>query len=242
MKLAAVLRDPWLGSAQRAEALGFDAVWIDEREVGAPLVVAAGAAAATRGVRLLACVDAGPHPVTLAEEAIVADLVSGGRLVLVVRSEDENLLTETIDVVRLALRPRPFRHDGHRWRIPARLPEHNVRGTLLRVTPAPAQLELPVWVTGPAGEVVARKLGVTHVGSGEGPMPDGPGPRVRRYDGADLTRLRADMPDLAVLDIPDAQLSDIATRIRPRLQLDALPPGLDEHWERAAANQPKGNG
>jgi alkanesulfonate monooxygenase SsuD/methylene tetrahydromethanopterin reductase-like flavin-dependent oxidoreductase (luciferase family) len=214
MRLAAVVRE--LEEARRAEALGFDAVWLDERDLGAPLVVAAAVAAQTTGLRLIACVDAGPHPVTLAEEAIVADLASNGRLVLVVRSDDAELLGETVEVLQLAFAARPFRHDGPRWRIPAGLPEHEALGERLRVTPAPAQLQLPVWTAGGAGAEVAATRGVAM-------------PRVRHYDNADVERLRADEPDIAVLDTAD--LAHVAAHVRPRVQLDALPDGLEGDWD-----------
>jgi len=233
VRFAAVLREPWLPAAERAESLGFDAVWIDQSEAPAPLVVAASVASRTRGVRLLACVDAGPHPVALAEEAIMADLASNGRLVLVVRGDEPGLLAETVDVLHLAFAPRPFRHEGVRWRIPAGLPEHDVVGDRLRVTPAPAQLELPVWVAGAAGAEVAAARGMTFAAAEDERSPEDPRPgrRVRRYRAADVERLRAEWPDLAILDVPDAELVTVATHIRPRLQLDALPPGLEDYWE-----------
>ena len=106
---------------------------------------------------------AGPHPVALAEEAAVADLATGGRLVLVVGGDDEALLAETVDLLFLSLAARPFSHDGPRWRVPARLPEHDHVEERVRVTPAPAQLELPVWVSGRAGRAVAVSRGIPFV-------------------------------------------------------------------------------
>ncbi|MCW3004548.1 MAG: hypothetical protein JWQ20_3846 [Conexibacter sp.] len=242
MRFGVVLQAPWADEAARAEALGFDLVWLDERDVPAPLVVAAGIAPRTRGVRLAVCVDGGPHPVALAEDAITADLASGGRLVLVVRGDDEDLLAETVDVLHLAFAARPFRHDGVHWRIPAGLPEHDVDGTRLRVSPAPAQLELPVWTAGPAGAAVARDRGIAHVAGHGEPLQAG-GLRARRpkryaTDGDPrylVDTLRGeDAPDLAVLDVTGAnraeQLRVIATQLRPRVQLDALPPGLEAYW------------
>jgi alkanesulfonate monooxygenase SsuD/methylene tetrahydromethanopterin reductase-like flavin-dependent oxidoreductase (luciferase family) len=214
MRFAAVLREP--GLARSAEALGFDAVWLDERDLGAPLVVAAAVAAQTTALRLIACVDAGPHPVTLAEETIVADLASNGRLVLIVRGDDVDLLGETVEVLQLAFAARPFRHDGPRWRIPAGMPEHEPLGERLRVTPAPAQLLLPLWTAGRAGAAVARMRGITM-------------PRIAHYADADVQRLRADEPDLAVLDTAD--LKHVAAHVRPRVQLDALPDGLEADWD-----------
>lgn len=236
MRIAVTLTGASPREAQQAERLGFDAVWIDERVVPAPLVLAASLAPSTRGLRIVACVEAGPHPVALAEEAAVADLASNGRLILVVRSDDGDLLAETVDVLRLAWRPRPFRHEGPRWRIPAGLPEHELDSPKIRVTPAPAQLELPVWTTGAAGPDVARSRGLAFVADDVTPLdPQDARPlRVRRYDQVDLERLRHDAPDLAVLDIDPAAWPDLAHRARPRLQLPAVPPGLEAHWDAVA--------
>ncbi len=108
----------------RAEELGFDLAWIEEARALAPLVVAAALAPRTSGIRIAASVGAGPNPVTLAEEAAVADLALGGRLVLAVGSGDEELLQETVELLYHAFAARPFTHAGPRWRAPARLAEH----------------------------------------------------------------------------------------------------------------------
>src|SRR5581483_3206153 len=68
------LPEPLGERAVEAERLGFDLGWIDERAVPAPLVAAAWLGARTSAIRLVAAVTAGPHPVSLAEEAAVADL------------------------------------------------------------------------------------------------------------------------------------------------------------------------
>jgi alkanesulfonate monooxygenase SsuD/methylene tetrahydromethanopterin reductase-like flavin-dependent oxidoreductase (luciferase family) len=230
VRLGVVLREPWVDEAARAEELGFDLVWIEDE---AALVVAAAVGAVTAGVAIVAAVAGGPHPVTLAEEFAVADLAAGGRLVLALGGDDEALLAETVAVLLAAFAARPFRHEGARWRIPAQLPEHTDVEERVRVTPAPAQLEPTIWLTGAAAPAVGRAFGLSRVG------PDDEAParlrRVARFDGdIDAERLRREQDawgmDVAVLDVEPSGWQAIARDVRPRVQLDALPPGLERYW------------
>jgi alkanesulfonate monooxygenase SsuD/methylene tetrahydromethanopterin reductase-like flavin-dependent oxidoreductase (luciferase family) len=77
--------------AERAEALGLDAVWVDANhftDVGhgpAPLLVAAALAARTERVAIGSATQTlalGEHPLHVATEALFLDALSGGRLVL----------------------------------------------------------------------------------------------------------------------------------------------------------------
>jgi alkanesulfonate monooxygenase SsuD/methylene tetrahydromethanopterin reductase-like flavin-dependent oxidoreductase (luciferase family) len=265
MRLGVVLAQPWPDDAAAVEALGFDLGWIDERSAPAPLVVAAAVAARTTGLRIAASISAGPHPVMLAEEAAVADLTSNGRLVLVLGSDEEELLAETVELLFHASAARPFRHEGARWTVPARLAEHELAEARTRVTPAPAQLEPTVWLSGDASPAVARASALAFVSE----LEQAPArwqafaealglaaQRVRRpalvrveaaSDGSiDAARLCDSLArereswglDVAILALPvrlaaEARrraLHEIATRVRPRLQLDALPQGLEGHW------------
>lgn len=269
MRFGIVLQPPFADDAARAEELGFELGWLDERVAPAPLVVAAALAAATSGLRLAACVDAGPHPVTIAEEAAVADLACGGRLVLGLSGDDEPLLAETVDVLLAAFAARPFRHDGVRWRIPARLPEHELAEQRVRVAPAPAQLELPVWLAGLAGPAVAHERCLSFVSSDAFDAADqwaraerllgAASRRLRRPAlapvecGADgkiaidplVARLRAERDawslDVLIIALPPdlgsrerhRALRTVATSVRPRLQIDRLPDGLEGYWRTA---------
>lgn len=276
--------------AQAAEEYGFDLVWLAEpapgsTDLAAPLVGASALAGNTELIRVAAEVDAGPHPIYLAEEAIVADLSLGGRCTLVVRSADQDLLTETVEVLLAAVAARPFRHEGKRWRIPANLPENTVNVEhAVRVTPAPAQLELPIWVSGTAGSTVAARYCLPYVDADAATAADTwrrtstplgvaaarlRRPAVRLVDtdpagNVDADRLvgalRAEQRgwglDVLIVRLPDAlsldgritAVRDLATKVRPRVQLDRLPPGLEdfwrEHWqtadELAAEHRPSG--
>ena len=257
MRLGVALREPWLEDARLAEALGFDLVWVDERTAQAPLAIAAAAGAVTSGVRLVAAVDAGVHPVTLAEETAVADLATQGRIVLAVRSDDEALLGETVDVLFRAFAARPFRHEGSRWRVPAGLPEHEQREERVRVTPPPAQLEPTIWLAGTAAPTVAATRGLGFVAPedpdqawAEAERTLGPAAwRLRRVavrkvpvpldENALVAALLAERDswglDVCVLSLPPGgdraeALDTIARRVRPRVQLDRLPPGLEQYW------------
>lgn len=151
------------------EDAGLDVVWLE----GGPSPASAGAealtaaafvAAQTEGIRLVVHVPAGPHPAQIAEQAAVADNVSNGRLLLALGDEgpEPSLLTETAEVVLAAAAPRPFAHRGARWAFPGAV-EGNAGEERISITPKPAQLELPVWLTGRWGPAVGRELGLSHV-------------------------------------------------------------------------------
>jgi len=79
-----------LEQVARAEELGFDSVWIEEHHAvvdhywPSPLVVLAAFAARTTRLRLGTDILVAPlyHPVRLAEDAAMVDVLSGGRLTL----------------------------------------------------------------------------------------------------------------------------------------------------------------
>jgi alkanesulfonate monooxygenase SsuD/methylene tetrahydromethanopterin reductase-like flavin-dependent oxidoreductase (luciferase family) len=122
-----------------AEALGFTGVWLSEHHfvddgyLPSPLVVAAAIAARTRTMTIGTNVLLLPmhHPLRVAEDAAVADLVSGGRFVLGVgqgyvqhefealgyeRKYRPSLFEEGIEVIRHALEEGRTGYEGRRWR------------------------------------------------------------------------------------------------------------------------------
>ncbi|HEY4279618.1 MAG TPA: LLM class flavin-dependent oxidoreductase [Conexibacter sp.] len=155
--------------AQALEERGLDLAMIEQGGAdGPPLLTAAALSARTSTLRIVVAVDAGPHPLEIAELATVVDNECNGRLVLCVNDGrgDAGLLDETAQVLSAALAPRPFRHDGERWTIPANLPENDGQEQLIVVTPPTAQLELPLWLGGTGAAQVARAHGLAHVTSG----------------------------------------------------------------------------
>ena len=144
-----------------AESRGADSVWLTEHHgfddgyLSQPLTFAAALAARTRRIRIGTAVVLAPlrHPVHIAEEAALVDVLSGGRLELglgagYVRTEFETFGADE-----------PTRH---------RVTETTVRrlqelfgGDALR--PAPVQPRLPLWLgyQGPRG---ARRAGALDVG------------------------------------------------------------------------------
>jgi alkanesulfonate monooxygenase SsuD/methylene tetrahydromethanopterin reductase-like flavin-dependent oxidoreductase (luciferase family) len=127
--------------ARAAEAAGFDAVLLPEfhqaRGAGAvvsPLLVLAHLAAHAPGIRMGTAVLAGPlhHPVRLAEDAVMLDHLTGGRLVLglgighqavdfaafgVPHDRRAEVLDEVLDVLDMAFAGEPFAHAGAHFRV-----------------------------------------------------------------------------------------------------------------------------
>lgn len=211
------------------------------------LATAAALAPATGAIRLAAVVPVGPHPVRIAEEAAVADNCTGGRLLVVLAGDDPGLLGETADVVLEASAARPFAHAGPRWTIPARRPENSDTERRLRVTPAPVQLELPIWLGGSGAPSVARERGLVHL-SELGETADAAEAAWAATDerlGPAARRLRR--PAVRAVDAaPDGTIDDdrLVNRLRAerdRWGLDVailrLPPGLDDHARARAIDQ-----
>jgi alkanesulfonate monooxygenase SsuD/methylene tetrahydromethanopterin reductase-like flavin-dependent oxidoreductase (luciferase family) len=170
MKLALALAADTIESltaqARAAEASGVDIAWLPaEADGDTALLRAAALAATTSVIRLAACVRVGGHALGIAEAAAVADNCSNGRLILVLEDAtgDADLLAETVDVVQAAVAPRPFRHDGTRWRIPANLPENDHQEERIIVTPQTVQPELPIWLAGPMAPELACARGLPAV-------------------------------------------------------------------------------
>lgn len=255
-----------LDAARAARDAGLDGVLLTATpSLPAPLLVAAALAPAVDGILIAAAVTLGDrHPIEVAEEAAVTDLAAVGRLILVARPAvgHEAVFGEALDLLRTAFAARPFAFAGARWRVPARLAqnEHNLEDRV-RVTPAPLQPRLEVWTEG--AEPDARR-GLGHLAAASGAAAAssalgaawaraeaalGPAligaPRARRHRFgpglvAELREGRAAFgQDWAVVSASAERAARIGADVRPHVQLDRLPVGLEQHW-RLRYDQPIG--
>jgi hypothetical protein len=146
-----------VGDARAAEAVGMTVGLMLERDaVGIrrnTCALACALAPHTRDLRLVVELAAGSHPIGLAEELAVTDQLLNGRLVGAISGDDPSVVRETVAVIRSALASRPFNHVGTRWQLP-------LSGHRVRVTPAPAQLEMPLWLLGSPLADLAEELGL----------------------------------------------------------------------------------
>lgn len=150
-----------LAIAEHAERLGFDGVWVSEHHftddgyMSAVLPVLAAIAARTERVALGTNVALAPlyHPLRLAEDAAVVDLIAGGRLLLglaigyrnaefdafgVAKRERVARLVECVELCRKAWTGEPFDHQG---------PLVATTGLTVRpVPPGPPEIWLGGWV------------------------------------------------------------------------------------------------
>ena len=177
-----------MGQAARvAEESGFDSTWVAERnftEDGycpAAFVAAANIAAQTEALKIGVMPILGlTHPLYVAEDAVVLDILSSGRAIVVPinavahemaahaipESRYDSRFSESVRVLIEAWSARPFSFAGEHWTIPAQLDGHveNRSGTVT-MTPKPAQIELPLWIGGfwDHGRRLAAELGLPMV-------------------------------------------------------------------------------
>jgi hypothetical protein len=121
------------------------------------------ASTATQFVRVATRVQLGlEHPVTIAEELSILDNVNNGRTIVLADTGEltPEAAVDEIAVLREALSSRPVQHEGPRWKVPAGLPANATAPSSISVTPKPAQLEVPFWVTGAAAEEVGSEAGL----------------------------------------------------------------------------------
>jgi alkanesulfonate monooxygenase SsuD/methylene tetrahydromethanopterin reductase-like flavin-dependent oxidoreductase (luciferase family) len=169
----------YLSDALLAEELGFGRSWYGEHHfrpcqwTGSPMLVAAAVAARTERLRVGTAVTLLPfhHPVRVAEDAAVTDILSGGRFDLGVGpgSQYEEFVSfgidpsqmnkrswESIDWIRRAFsEPGEFSHKGQFYDIPA-----------MTFTTKPVQDPLPVWWggMGPRNQARAAERGFNFIG------------------------------------------------------------------------------
>jgi hypothetical protein len=149
--------------ARAAEAHGLFGVLAGMGDPRTAITAAVYASTATDFVRIAVRVRLGlEHPVTIAEELAVLDNVNNGRTVLL--ADTGHLAPEDaadeLAVIREALGNRPLEHEGTRWKAPAGLPANATAPKAIAVTPKPAQLEIPFWLTGAAAREVGMDAGL----------------------------------------------------------------------------------
>lgn len=149
--------------ARLAEQHGLFGVLAGSGDPLTAVTAAVYASTATRFVRVVTRVRLGlEHPVTIAEELAILDNVNSGRTVVLADTGDldEASAADEVAVLREALAGRPIQHEGPRWKVPAGLPANATAPKSISVTPKPAQLEVPFWLTGPEGAGVAASSGL----------------------------------------------------------------------------------
>jgi alkanesulfonate monooxygenase SsuD/methylene tetrahydromethanopterin reductase-like flavin-dependent oxidoreductase (luciferase family) len=155
--------------AVAAESVGLPFVHV-AAATGTESVIAATVVAATNTVRVIVGVNLGDeHPVTLAEEIVVLDNLSNGRIGVIgeIGSLDTEAATEDVTLLRASWVGRPIRHRGRRWQVPAGIAGH-IGPNAVMVTPSPAQLEVPLWIAGDAARAVGASLGLPVVANAPG--------------------------------------------------------------------------
>jgi len=250
--------DDLVESAQAAHRYGLDGVLLREwPQLPGSLVSAAALGARVDELLVAADVRLGDrHPLEVAEEAAVVDLALGGRLILVVRPAPgvEERFTEALDLLRHAFAARPFRFEGRHWRVPANLPENVwMPEERVRMAPSPAQPRLEVWTAGADGLDAGIERGLGHLADAAAdetalaaawraadaaPASIGaPRGRCGGWTNADelIARLRAGREsfgqDWAAVAAPAEAASVLGSIVRPRVQMHALPPGLEAFWD-----------
>jgi probable F420-dependent oxidoreductase len=159
-----------LGLAQMAEDTGFDSLWISEHHFlpdgycPSPLLVASAMASATKRIRVGTSALILPlhNPIRVAEDAAVADNISGGRLDLgvalgyrkeeydglgVPMRERPSRMEEGIEVLLRCWAEGSFSYYGRRYRIEG-----------INVTPKPVQRPIPILI-GAFEEPAIRRAG-----------------------------------------------------------------------------------
>lgn len=129
-----------LVEVEYAEELGFDAVWLPEHHfsvygiLGNPFVMAAAIAQRTKRMQIGTAVMVLPlqHPLRVAEDGAMVDVLSGGRLLMgvgrgyqnpefdtlgVPQGESRAMFDESLEIIEKAWTQDEFSHDGRFWRI-----------------------------------------------------------------------------------------------------------------------------
>jgi len=147
--------------ARLAEEHGFFGVLAGAGDPRTAITSAVYASTATDFIRIAVRVRLGlEHPVTIAEEIAILDNTNNGRTVVLVDTGElsQDDASDELAVLREALGNRPLQHEGPRWKVPAGLKANATAPKAIAVTPKPAQLEIPFWVTGGASAEVSAEV------------------------------------------------------------------------------------
>ncbi|HLZ95192.1 MAG TPA: hypothetical protein VKT20_07690 [Candidatus Dormibacteraeota bacterium] len=195
------------------------------------------ASTATEFARIAVRVALGlEHPVLIAEELSVLDNSNNGRTIVLADAGelDEDGAGDEIAVLREALASRPLQHEGPVWKVPAGLPANVTAPTSISVTPKPAQLEVPFWVTGREAAAIAARQGLAvlaHLPADAGssrlvqPARDAITGDVARDRERVTTWARSGVSHLFV-DLPDAPVEDVMTTISRHLAPEVAMPNF----------------
>lgn len=245
--------------AAAVDEAGLDLLWWTagrDHLMASPLLAAAEAPAAESISVVVDIALRGLHPLALAEERNVTDQLLGGRLVVALDGDPDETV-EVADVLVQAASARPFTHVGPRWKIPAGLPVNSINPErAVRVTPQPAALTPQVWLhaTTPndrsglpvvdsattwaeldRGARTLARHAVRPAVRYWRPRDESPGQLAARLRGEGyrhgLDFVAIHMPAHPLSDEWHAGIRALAQLIRPRLQMDSLPNGLEEHWD-----------
>ena len=170
--------------AALADQLGFDSIWIAEqhfsfeRQCPSPFLLGTAVAMQTQRCHIgVYTTMSYTHPVRIAEDAAVLDVLSGGRLILCAgtgyRPEEfaaygltakgkRGRLREILEILPLAWNDTPFVYEGQYFRVPAPLADEADNATAdaapLAVFPKPVQCPIPIWMAA-FGNVGVRQAG-----------------------------------------------------------------------------------
>ena len=245
MRLGLILiEDREAEMARLAEAHGLFGVVTGWGNPVTTIIGAVYASTATEHVRVVTRVQLGlEHPVTIAEELAILDNVNNGRTVVLIDTGDldQAAAAEETAVLREALSSRPIQHDGSRWKVPAGLPANVTAPKSISVTPKPAQMEIPFWVTGSAAAGVGGASGLAVLVQRPGPINEPkfvqPGlasitgdlkpdrERVTAWAEAGVTHLMLQLPEDAELD---AIMTLISRHLGPEVMMPHFPRVMSE--------------
>lgn len=174
-----------LEQAALAEELGFDSIWVaeqhfsPERQCPSPFLIGTAIALRTQTIKIgVYTTMTFAHPIRLAEDAAVLDILSGGRLILcagtgyrkeefaaygVAAAGKRSRIRESLEILGLAWADEPFVYHGKYFTIPVALPDGTVdeEHSPLSVFPKPIQHPIPMWMAA-FGNVGVRQAG--HLG------------------------------------------------------------------------------